>query len=143
MATVWEQIDELARQGKGAIVTLSAAQEVKIPKGPPGRPPSRLPPFMGYAFWQGSNDIKNRMGGKRPRCQRSGCGRHLRKDQRWVCSDACADTVIDESLRVLALTKYKLIDRAADYNAAVADKARQRYLADGALLEPPRQRVPC
>jgi len=130
MPTVWEQVEELIRQGKGVTITIPACCEVKFPKGPPGRPPTRLPPFMGYAFWQGRDDIKNRMRGKRPRCQRYGCGNYLRKDQRWVCSDECADKLIDESLRVLALSKYNLIERVADYNAAVADEARYLYLEE-------------
>ncbi len=51
MPTIWEQVEELARQGKGAVITFSACHEVKFPKGPPGRPRSRLPFFMGYAYY--------------------------------------------------------------------------------------------
>jgi hypothetical protein len=102
---VWEQVDSLIAEGRGVVITLTAGEEMTFPKGPPGRPRSRLPPFIAYAFWQGSNDIKNRMVGRRPRCQRRGCGRYLRKQQSWVYSDECGRIVIDDSLRMPAVLK--------------------------------------
>jgi hypothetical protein len=132
MPTIWEQVEELRRQGKGAIITLPACCEVKFPKLPPGRPRRKLPPYMNYASWQGSDDIKNRMHGKRPRCQRHGCDKYLRKDQRWVCSDRCADIVIDDSLRLLAVLKYKLIKRLDEYNDDVRAQVLRLYRMNSA-----------
>jgi hypothetical protein len=127
MMGVWDQVEALLAEGKGVQITLTAAQELKFPKQPRGRPRRWLPPFLNYAYWEGTDDIKERMGGHRPRCQRRGCGKYLRKDQRWVCSEECADAVINSSLLALAALHYESIDQISDFTPALCDETLRRY----------------
>ena len=81
------QIDELIRQGRRPAITLSPALEIVIPKRRTGRPEIRDPNARCRHY------VDPRAYKHPARCLARGCNRRLRRDQRGVCSEACAHRV--------------------------------------------------
>lgn len=106
--TIWDQVAELVAQGKGATITFTEAQEVKLPK--PKNFDYRQHKDRPWETYAASTT-----GTKRPRCLAVGCQQFLRKDQSAACCKEHEDQLIDDALRILALLKYRLIERLGDY----------------------------
>lgn len=110
--TIWEQVESLLAEGKGATITLTEAQEVKMPYrrrlGVPAKQKRR--PEDPWAHYAGGISSS-----KRPRCMATGCHKHLRRNQPAACCPEHERAIVDDCMKMLAVLKYRLVERLDDY----------------------------
>lgn len=121
---VWEQVEELVAAGKGVTIRLTEAQEVKFHKN--RKLETRVHRERPWETYLGSTK-----GTTRPRCYAKGCRTYLKKDQPVACSQKCADQIIEESLRYLALLEYHLIERLDEYESQIHGIEAIKRLVEG------------
>ena len=120
--SIWEQVEALVAEGKGAVITLTEANEVKLPR----RKTQSLHKTRRFDQYAGSTD-----GTSRPRCRARGCQNYLKVDQPIVCCDKCGDKVVRDAIRILALMKYHVIERLDDFD----EEEHTKFVLDYASAE--------
>lgn len=97
---IWDQVKELVDAGKQPVITLTAAQEVRVSKVQDGPGQPKIPRDPGdhrYSHYLGNGrPIRSQ-----PRCYNRGCLNYLRRDDNMVCSEFCKEEVIREARKVL------------------------------------------
>jgi len=91
----WRELLEAAQAGKATKVLLTPGQRIVRPKRRPGRP--RVRGATAFGHYAGYDPAK----GGRPRCARRGCGKRLKRDERFACSPEHAQQAIDQARTVL------------------------------------------
>lgn len=116
--SLWDQVEALLAEGKGATVTLTAAMEVKTTHRKAERRRHRERP---WERWSGSTD-----GMSRPRCHARGCDKYLKKDQPIVCSEECHNKLRDYCVRSLALLEGVVDTQGAYEEVSHGDEVLRR-----------------
>jgi len=133
MPGIWDQVEALVAEGKGATITLTEAHEVKIPYQRKKLPKKYVHKDRPWETYDGCT-----RGTGRPRCQWKGCNTYLKKDQPVACCIEHEQKIADYCIRMLAVIRYRIVDRLDDYDELLhGDSVVAKFLEelkDGTLL---------